>query len=357
MRPERYLYAVQDFEVPVEIPSALLAQTQSPTSDASILEYLRGYRDACSQIYEIVRNAKLGGGSGAAGVSEATALEWNLEVTGVLRSSATGQGIRIAILDTGIDPNHPDFTAGRILMTESFIDGEDVNDGHSHGTHCAGTAAGPRMPSRPPRYGAAFESGLLIAKVLGNAGRAAESSVLDGLNWAIENGANIISMSLAGRVNPGAPADPLFEEVAKDALDEGILIIAAAGNDSRRDLGLVRPVSHPANCPSVMAVGSVGPRLKVSAFSNGGMNTFGGGIDIAAPGEGILSSIPTRMGFYGRKNGTSMATPLVAGIAAMYAQNDPKLRGQALWDVLVRSSLPLQEAGDAVGAGLVQAPH
>lgn len=352
MRPERYLYAMTDLEIPADVPASLLQSAVEP----DLLAYLKGYRDACAHLYEMVRGGYREIPSAVMDTTVAVA-EWNLDTTGVLRSSATGKGIRIAILDTGIDRNHQDFTSGRIASAISMIDGELVDDVHGHGTHCAGTAAGPRMPNRPPRYGAAFEAELLIGKVLSDAGRSEERSVLNGLNWAIENGATIISMSLGSRVSPGAPADPVFEEIAKEAMESGILIIAAAGNDSRRDLGLIRPVSHPANCPSIMAVASVGQKLRVSAFSNGGLNTFGGGVDIAAPGEGILSSIPSRQGLYGRKSGTSMATPLVAGIAAMYAQGDTQLRGRPLWDCLIRNCVALQDASDAVGAGLVQAPR
>lgn len=353
MRPERYVYAMQDLEVPMDVPASLLQGKASTPQD--LLEYLRGYRDACNNLYELIRDHASGGQPGVASLPS-TSDEWNLDVSGVLRSSATGKGIRIAILDTGIDEHHQDFI-GRIVASESFIEGESVQDGHSHGTHCAGTAAGPRIPGRPPRYGAAWESELLIAKVLSNSGRSAEQSVFDGLNWAIEQEAAIVSLSLGSRVLPGAPADPLFEDVAQLAMEEGCLIIAAAGNDSRRDLGLVKPVSHPANCPSIMAVGSIGRQMKISAFSNGSVNLNGGSVDLVAPGEDILSALPGVFGWYGRKSGTSMATPLVAGIAALYAQNDPKLRGRLLWDCLLRNCVALQDAHNVVGAGLVQAPQ
>jgi subtilisin family serine protease len=353
MRPERYVYAMQNLQVPMDVPASLLQG--SPSSAQDLLEYLRGYRDACNHLYEIVRNHASGGQSEAATVTAASG-EWNLDVTGVLRSSATGKGIRIAILDTGIDENHHDFI-GRTVASKSFIDGESVQDGHSHGTHCAGTASGPHIPGRPPRYGAAWESELLVAKVLSNSGRSAEQSVFDGLNWAIEQGAAIVSMSLGSRVLPGAPADPLFEDIAQLAMEEGCLIIAAAGNDSRRDLGLVKPVSHPANCPSIIAVGSIGRQMKISAFSNGSVNLNGGAVDLVAPGEDILSALPGAFGWYGRMSGSSMATPLVAGIAALYAQSDSKLRGRLLWDCLLRNCVAIQDSPNAVGAGLVQAPQ
>ena len=99
-------------------------------------------------------------------------------------STQTGQGIRIAVLDTGLDLSHPDF-AGRSIETKSFAAGQPVQDGNGHGTHCAGIAAGPAKPARQVRYGVAGEAELYVGKVLGDEGSGGDGGILEGIDWAI----------------------------------------------------------------------------------------------------------------------------------------------------------------------------
>jgi subtilisin len=279
---------------------------------------------------------------------------WGLQVTGVAGSRATGTGVGVAVLDTGLDLEHPDF-AGRAVSGRSFVAGERVGDGHGHGTHCAGTACGPARPARPPRYGVAPEAELYAGKVLSDDGRGVDRSILAGLNWAVSNRCRVGSLSVGAPVRAGERYSQVFEQAARRALDQGTLLVAAAGNDSRRDVGSFRPVAHPANCPSIVAVGALDRRLAVAPFSNRGLDPAGGQVDVAAPGVDVLSSWPGPRR-YRRLSGTSMATPHVAGIAALHAGNDLRSPARALLG-LVRARarrLPLP-AADA-GAGLVQAP-
>jgi subtilisin len=146
----------------------------------------------------------------------------------------------------------------------------------------------------------------------------------------------------------------VFDQVGRRALRAGTLIVAAAGNDSNRP-GLINPVSHPANCPSIMAVAAIDQQLRVARFSNAGLNAQGGQVDIAAPGVAVHSAWP-RPVLYNRINGTSMATPHVAGIAAQLAEANPTARGAALWALLVQAARRLPLLARDVGAGLVQAP-
>jgi len=260
----------------------------------------------------------------------------------------TGTGIRIAILDTGIDLGHPDF-AGRVLASQSFIPGEPVHDGHSHGTHCAGTAAGIKAPAGGRRYGVAHHSRLLVGKVLSNSGSGTSGQILAGIDWAIRNGAHVISMSLGSRVNVGQPHYTYYEQAAVAALDAGSLIVAAAGNDGWS------PVGAPANSPSVLAVAALDQSLQRASFSCVALNGGGGEINVAAPGVATYSSVPVAKGSYGYKSGTSMATPHVAGVAARLAQKTG-FRGRALWRELERTALPLPQSAQEVGKGLAVVP-
>ena len=288
---------------------------------------------------------------------------WGLAITQVPNSLFSGRGIRICILDTGLDLNHPDF-AGRQIVSNSFIDGEGVQDGHGHGTHCTGTACGPLQPSQSPRYGIAYEAEIYIGKVLNNEkGRGTDGSIIAGINWAVENQCAIISMSFGTRTIIGQPFSQVYETLARRAMAQGTLIIAAAGNDSFRsfDNPIFNPVEHPGNCPSIMAIGAVDSKLEVSPFSNRGLNPNGGEVDLVGPGVEVYSSwshssltLPQN---YNTIDGTSMATPHVAGIAALLAQANPGVRGKALWNLLLQTARPLASLNVSdVGSGLVQAP-
>jgi subtilisin family serine protease len=318
------------------------------------LSYLRGYRDAVNHLVDgLLKGDSAEGGSAALSFEEA-AFTWGLQAVGASRSRFTGRGIRIAVLDTGLDFNHPDFI-GRSIQSRSFVDGvPTAQDGHGHGTHCVGIAAGPARPAQPPRFGVAPEAEIFVGKVLNDAGRGTDGCILAGLQWAIANGCHVISMSLGARVLRGQGYSAIFEQAAQRALARGSLILAAAGNDSRRPQ-TVAPVSHPVNCPSIFAVGAIDRALSVAWFSNGSINAEGGSVDIVGPGVDCRSSwpIPTQ---YKDESGTSMATPHVAGVAALIAEANPEARGPRLHFHLVQTARRLSGSAADVGAGLAQAP-
>jgi subtilisin family serine protease len=269
---------------------------------------------------------------------------WGLQAIGAASSPFTGRGVKVAVLDTGYDKTHRDFT-GRIIVAESLIAEEDINDWHGHGTHTAGTASGPLAPWIGPRYGVASGAELHICKVLDNCGVGRDNDVFNGINWALEKGCRVISMSL------GAPTEkPLdsYTFIGKRAREQNALIIAAAGNDSRRALGRISPTQSPANAETILAVAAVDAEQKVADFSSGGK------IEIAAPGVQIYSSY--RCGGYRSLSGTSMAAPHVAGVAALLMEANPRMRAEEIWRLLLSSALRLDARREDVGAGLVQAP-
>lgn len=317
------------------------------------LAYLRGYRDAVVHLYEQLSSGPAGEAAeqaaAAAALADTEASTWGLAATKAVNSRFTGRGIRVAVLDTGMDLQHPDFV-GRALTSQSFIPGEAVQDGHGHGTHCIGTACGPARPVQGRRYGVAGEAQIFAGKVLANSGRGPDASILAGINWAVANRCHVISMSLGAQ----APASVAYEQVAQRALAAGCLFLAAAGNDSKRNQNLIRPVSRPSNCVSILSVAAVDTRFQVANFSNRGTSVAGGQVDIAGPGVDVFSCAP--MPLRNRiLSGTSMATPHVAGIAALWAEAR-QVTGTALFQVLTSSARRLGALSVDVGAGLVQAP-
>lgn len=294
-----------------------------------------------------------GGASAAAAFGDTAQLTWGLQATRVAASAFNGDGIKVAILDTGLELNHPDF-AGRAIVGKSFIPGVvSFDDGNGHGTHCTGTACGPRAPATGRRYGIAHAARIYIGKVLSDGGSGSDGGILAGIDWAVANGCEVISMSLGANTPNTSIA---YETAGQRALARGCLIIAAAGNNAQRpaNYGFV---GRPANSRTFMAVGAVDSVLQMAVFSaRDTAGQPGAAVDIAGPGVAIYSSwlMPPR---YRSISGTSMATPHVAGIAALFAQQTG-LRGAALAQHLVGKAQSLTPPLDRrdVGYGLVQAP-
>jgi len=286
-------------------------------------------------------------------IADTNEFTWGLIAVGAIRSSLTGRGVKVAVLDTGIDLQHPDFV-GRSIVTESFIPSETVQDKQGHGTHTAGTVAGPATSTMGRRYGVAPDVDLHVGKVLNNQGTGREAEIINGINWAIDKKCAVISMSLGRPTAVGEKPDPFYEEVGAVALREGSIIVAAAGNNSFRDFNHIAPVGAPANSPSIFAVAAIDPKMGVAPFSCGGLNPDGGEVNISGPGTLVYSSVP-RPELSKVLQGTSMACPHVAGVAALWVQSDPALRGQALWNKLERTARELGIRRD-FGRGLVQAP-
>ncbi|GAA1994940.1 S8 family serine peptidase [Nakamurella flavida] len=315
------------------------------------LDYVRGYRDGVSDVYDRLAGSVSARAEAAGPFTDTDSLTWGLQAVLAPTSPATGAGIKVAVLDTGFDLAHPDFV-GRTVTAKSFVAGEDAQDAHGHGTHCVGTSCGPAAPDGVRRYGVAPDAEIFVGKVLGNSGSGTDTNILAGINWAVAQGCAVISMSL------GADLDEVvqrYETVGRRALQAGSLIVAAAGNNASRSSGDVGFVGVPANSPSIMAVAAVDGALAVADFSARSSGVDGGEVDIAGPGVDVFSSwlMPER---YNTISGTSMATPHVSGVAALHAQASG-LRGKELWTTLTGSALGLTAPATDVGSGLVQAPQ
>lgn len=318
---------------------------------AGSADYLRGYRDGVTDL-----GRRFGSGTaqeGSAAEDEPPYFEdtdratWGLQATQAVSSPYSGAGVRVAVLDTGFDASHPDF-AERDVVAHSFVPGETAQDGHGHGTHCLGTACGPREPSAGRRYGVAHGAEIFAGKVLGDAGEGSDATILAGIDWALGRGCAVISLSLGADVRT---VHPPYTAAGRRALDRGTLLVAAAGNNADRVNGDAGFVGAPANSPFVMAVGALDQRLDTAWFSARTLSGSGGQVDLAAPGFEVHSSwpMPER---YRSISGTSMAAPHVAGVAALLAEATGR-RGRELWAELVQESRRLAAPSVDVGSGLV----
>lgn len=323
-------------------------------------DYVRGYADG---VNDLAARVSRGSGASAAPAASVSAIPpvrifkdtpeftWGVQAVEALTSNYSGKSVSVAVLDTGFDSGHPDF-AGRSVTVKSFVPNESAQDGHGHGTHCIGTAMGPKSPSTGRRYGVAYDANIFAGKVLGNAGSGSDSGILAGINWAIESGCQIISMSLGADVQQ---VHPPYVAAGKRALDKGVLIVAAAGNNAQRLQGDPGFVGTPANSPYILAVGALNQQLDVTFFSARTLASVNGGqVDVAAPGYQVYSSwpMPTR---YNTISGTSMATPHVAGVAALWAEATG-FRARELWTMLTAYSNRLLAPSVDVGSGLTICP-
>ena len=328
-----------------------------PTESLLAVDYLRGYRDAVNHLFDALSDTQ----SAAAGVQplavsfrDTDQFTWGLQAIGAHTSRFDGRDIRVAVLDTGLDLNHPDYR-GRPITNETFS-GVPVQDTHGHGTHCVGTSCGPQRPaSGVRRYGVAPAAQIFVGRVFDAAPRprATTGDVIAGIEWAMTNGCRVVSLSLGIPINQKVQQ---YETPTKRALDAGTLIVAAAGNNAQRpgNPGFVEP---PANADATLAVAAIDRHRQIASFSGRSslITGVGGSVNIAGPGVAVFSSVPVTRGSHDTFNGTSMATPHVAGIAALWSQATGET-GLALWTRIVQSAVALTLPSADVGAGLVQAP-
>lgn len=232
----------------------------------------------------------------------------------------------LAIVDTGVDYNHPEL-ADRVIKGYDFANGDaDPMDGHSHGTHCAGIAAAS-AGNGVGIAGVAPKVSVLAVKVLSDSGSGTTDGVCKGIVYAADQGAHVISMSLGGTAGVQA------KQAAVDyARSKGAVVVAAMGNDGR-ELRV-----YPGASEGVIGVGATTAEDTRASFSN-----FGSWISVGAPGHKILSTIPG--GGYKAYSGTSMATPAVAGLAALVRSRFPALSADDVKRRIEASATDLGAAG------------
>jgi subtilisin family serine protease len=193
---------------------------------------------------------------------------------------------------------------------------------------------------------------LLAGKVLSDTGSGFSDWILDGVDWATEKQARVITLSCVSSRGPGQPYAVAYERIAENLLQgrPGTLLLAAAGNASERPW-YTRAVDNPAACPSLMAVAAVHRARRIASFSGRQMDEIGE-VNLSAPGVGVHSAWTG--GLFRTISGTSMAVPHVAGVAALYLEEQPTLSARDLWRLLQSRAQPLGDVHD-FGSGLVQA--
>ncbi|OWA26769.1 S8 family peptidase [Streptomyces sp. CS057] len=264
--------------------------------------------------------------------------------------SFDGSGVKIAVVDTGIDSTHPDL-AGRVAAERNFSGSPDTQDRDGHGTHVASTAAG--TGAKDARFkGVAPGARLINAKVLDDRGVGDDSSIIAGVDWAVAQGADVINMSLGGLDTPGI--DPLEAQVNKVSAEKGVLFTIAAGNNGP-DRGTV---ASPGSADAALTVGAVDDDDRIADFSSVGPRTGDKAVkpDITAPGVSITAAAAAGVPGqnppgYQSLNGTSMATPHVAGAAAILKQQNPSWTGDRIKAALTGSAKDGSHSVFQQGAG------
>lgn len=237
-------------------------------------------------------------------------------------TTAGSDKIRVAVIDTGVDQNHPDLR-GNLLTGRNFVETSQApEDDFGHGTHVAGII-GALANNGEGGAGLAFRCKILPIRVLGTNG-GSTFQLVQGIQCAIDSGAKVINMSLGS-----SQYSSIEEQAVKEAMNRGIVVVAAAGNDALSG----NPLSYPAAIRGVISVAATDYNDHRGDFSN--YNSF---VSLSAPGVDILSTLPTRMGRYGFASGTSMASPIVAGAAALLLSQHPDWSPSQVKNALANSN-------------------
>ncbi|HEY3272651.1 MAG TPA: S8 family serine peptidase, partial [Methanocella sp.] len=268
-----------------------------------------------------------------------------------------GSGVKVCVIDTGIDVGHPDLNSGKVVGWVDFVKGlGSPYDDHGHGTHCAGTIAGTGIASGGQYAGVAPGASLMGAKVLGSDGSGSYSDILAAINWAVTNNANVISMSLGGKHSQA------LDDAVNNAISHNVTVVVAAGNNGQYGSGTI---DCPGDNPNAITVGAVDRNDAIAYFSSRGP-TSGGFIkpDVTSMGVGLVAARAsgTSRGtpvntYYTAMSGTSMATPMTAGVVALLLEKNVSLTPAQVKDALTKTAKPLGSGipNNVYGYGRVQA--
>lgn len=263
-------------------------------------------------------------------------LVWDTNGDLVVDSESTiGVGVKVAILDTGIDIDHPDLIDNLSGGINIINYRKSYDDDNGHGTHVAGIVAG--VDNEIGVVGVAPGVSLYGVKVLNRRGQGWLSDVIDGLDWCVNNGMDIINMSFGS-----SSGNQTFQEAIAKVYQAGIVQVAAAGNEYEG------PVDYPAAYPETIAVSAIDSSDNFAEFSSAGPE-----VDLTAPGVDIFS--PYKGDGYKTLSGTSMAAPHLAGVVALILENQPAYTPDEVLNVLMETAENLNLPAEEQGAGLVDA--
>ncbi|MFC9691124.1 S8 family serine peptidase [Kribbella sp. NPDC056951] len=289
----------------------------------------------------------------------APALDWSVPQIGAptaWKRGLTGKGIKVAVLDTGIDATHPDLK-GKVQAAKDFSGSGNIVDHHGHGTHVAGTIGGTGAASKGKYRGVAPDVTLLNGKVIGDDGMSSESKVIAGMEWAVAQGAKVVNLSLHADGTDGTSA--LARSLDALSKKSGTLFVAAAGNGCGRR-GLIQAPGAAEQALTVANLERDGSLNESSCLGPNPDHT--GKPDIAAPGTDIVAALAAGSEgepvdkYYTPMTGTSMATPHVVGTAALLAQQHGDWKGDRIKARLISTADPLlKQPLDDSGTGRVDA--
>ncbi|MFE1833186.1 S8 family serine peptidase [Streptomyces sviceus] len=268
-----------------------------------------------------------------------------------------GTGVKVAVLDTGVDTSHPDL-ADQVVEAKDFSGSDGTGDKFGHGTHVASTVAGTGAKAGGKYKGVAPGAKILNGKVLDDTGFGSDSGIIAGMEWAVAQKADVVNLSLGGTDLPGT--DPMEEAVDRLSAESDTLFVVAAGNEGEFGEGTV---GSPGSADAALTVGAVDKSDALADFSSRGPRVGDSGVkpDLTAPGVEITAAAaagslveeeyPSGVPGYATLDGTSMATPHVAGAAALLAQQHPDWSGERLKAVLTGSAKPGRYSSFQQGTG------
>ncbi|MCX4237372.1 S8 family serine peptidase [Streptomyces sp. NPDC020707] len=324
-------------------------------------------RGDAPDLWAAVTDTRPGGASTASGIAHVwldgvrkASLDKSVKQIGADKAWAAGyngKGVKIAVLDTGVDATHPDLKE-QVVGEKNFSTSPDATDKYGHGTHVASIAAGTGAKSAGTYKGVAPGAKLLNGKVLDDDGYGEDSGILAGMDWAAEQGADVVNLSLGGGDTP--EIDPLEAQVNKLSKEKGILFAIAAGND-----GGEQTIGSPGSAEAALTVGAVDDTDKLADFSSTGPGLDGQikpdvtapGVDTtaaSAPGSVIAREVGEKPPGYVTISGTSMATPHVAGAAAILKQQHPEWTYAELKGALTGSAKGGKYTPFQQGSGRIQ---